>query len=129
MPAPPKRAILLVFVLAVVSIAVAGFTSDADAQVLKGSLKFNASPIVFNLTVTLQPGGPALYKVSYLGRTIDTGILVASVNGFSVSGFVQSSNVRVRPCFFQGTYDGTTASLQLDEASCGDGGGIVLVSA
>jgi hypothetical protein len=129
MPVPPRRAILLMLVLAGVMVAGAGFTSEASAQVFQGTLKFNRSPFVFNVTLTLQPGGPAIYRADFLGQTVDAGIVVASVAGSSVFGFIQTFQSGIRQCFFQGTYDGTTANLQLDPVSCGDGGTVILTRA
>jgi hypothetical protein len=104
---------------------VAGGAGEAAAQVYQGTLQFNSLPPL-DLTVTLHPGGPATYTANFLGRNIDFGILVASVNGSSVVGFVQSTKFGVRQCNFQGTYDGTTAILTLEATSCGDGGTVVL---
>jgi hypothetical protein len=126
MQVPSRRAKVLLFVLVAIFVAFAGFAGDADAQVYRGTLKFDSSPFVFDVTLTLQPGGPALYRLDFLGRTIDTGILVASVNGSSVSGFIQTSQPGIAQCFFAGTYDGTTVSLRLDVRSCGDGGTVLL---
>ena len=44
-------------------------------------MKFNAYPYVFNVTLTLQPSGPALYVATFSGQIVDTGFLVASVSG------------------------------------------------
>ena len=125
MPVSSKRAILWVFVLAVVSVAVAGFTGEAAAQVFQGPLDFTSLPPV-TMTVTLQPSGPALYRMSLGGRVFDTGILTATVSGSVVAGFFQSSDPTVAPCFFQGNYNGTTASLALEPGTCGDTGTLTL---
>jgi hypothetical protein len=121
----PKRAILWVFVLAVVTIAVAALTGEAAAQVYQGPLDFSSLPPV-TMTVTLQPFGPALYRMSLGSATFDTGILTATVSGSFVAGYFQSSDPTVAPCFFQGNYDGTTATLALEPATCGDTGTLTL---
>lgn len=125
MPLALKRPMLWVFALAIIIFAVAGGVSEADAQVYRGTLQFNNLPPLA-LTVTLHPGGPATYTATFNGRTIDFGFLVASVNGSSVIGYVQSTRFAVRPCNFQGSYDGTVALLLLDPVSCGDGGTVTL---
>lgn len=120
----PKRAILWVFLLAVVIVAVAGITGEAAAQVFRGPLDFDTLPAL-TMTVTLIPGGPALYQID-LGGFTDSGFVVASVFGSSVIGFFQSTVLAVRQCNFQGFYDGTTAFLTLDPGSCGGGGTLTL---
>jgi hypothetical protein len=124
MPASPKRAILFGLMLAgILALTSIGFARDAEAQVYRGPLHFNSSSRVFTMTVTLQPTGPALYRTEF-----DTGILVANVSGSNVFGFIQTNIPNIRPCFFQGTYDGNIATLLLDPVSCGGGGGTLTLT-
>lgn len=124
MPVLPKSAILWMFVLAVIVTAVAGFTGEATAQVYQGPLDFDTLP-PFTMTVTLHPSGPASYTLP-VGSFTDRGLLVATVSGSAVFGFFQSTVLAVSQCFFQGSYDGTTAILALDPTSCGGGGTLTL---
>lgn len=128
MPVTPRRIVQCALGLALVGIAVLGVSSNAEAQVYKGTLQFNSSPFVFNITVTIQPAAAALYQVTFLNRHIDSGFLAASVNGSSVVGYIQSSDVTIAQCKFAGNYDGTTAILQLDPGSCGGGGGLIVLT-
>lgn len=127
MPILPKRAFPWVFVFAIVALTVAGIANEAAAQVFQGPLDFADLPAL-TMTVTLNPGGAASYRVTTLtGSFIDAGFLVASVSGSSVIGFFQTTTFpNVRPCEFQGTYDGSVANLILDPVSCGAGGTLTL---
>jgi hypothetical protein len=119
---------LWMFALAVVVVAVAGVTGEAAAQTFQGTIDFDSLPPL-PMTVTLVPGGPAQYTIR-IGRVTDRGFVVASVNGSSVIGFFQTTFFpNVSPCGFQGTFDGTTATLALDPFSCGGGGVITLTRA
>lgn len=124
----PTRVFPWLFAIVIVILAVAGITSEVSAQVFRGTLTSpEFSGLVVDVTVTLQPGGPAIIARSFRGRPIDIGILVASVSGSFVSGFVQATNPRPsNQCFFTGTYDGTTVILNLDPISCGGPGTITL---
>jgi hypothetical protein len=125
MPTRPRHAILGAIVLFLAIVVVAGWSDEAGAQVFQGTIDFdNLPPLV--MTVTLQPGGAATYTMTLGGRTIDFGVVVASVNGSSVSGFAQSTRFLVGPCRFQGTFDGTVANMTLDAPSCGAGGTLIL---
>jgi hypothetical protein len=125
MPVLPKRAILWVFVTLVMVIGLAGFSGEATAQVFEGPLTFNGRPS-FTMTVTLHAAGPATYVLSFQGAVFDAGIVVASVQGSTVTGFIQTFDSNFRPCNFRGTLVGGTANLILDEPSCGLGGTLVL---
>jgi hypothetical protein len=125
MSALPRRAILLTVVLAVVILAVAGWSDEATAQVFQGTVFVQGLPPV-DITITLQPGGPALYVMRFGGRQIDAGLLSATVNGSSVQGFIQSFQPGIRPCFFSGTVSGPTASATLDPVSCGRPGSVLV---
>lgn len=125
MPVLPKRAIPWIFMFAIVILAVAGFSGEAAAQVYQGPLDFDTLPPI-TMTVTLQPSGPALYTLQFGARVFDSGFLVASVAGSAVFGFFQSTANPIRACFFQGSYDGTTARLILEPGSCGGTGTLTL---
>lgn len=127
MIALPRRAILWAFLFAVVVVAVAGFAQEATAQVYRGTLVSPVLPGIVDVTVIVQPGGPASMLFAFSGRVFATGILVANVAGSSVFGFWQlTAPIPSRQCFFQGTYDGTTAILTLEPISCGAPGTITL---
>ena len=125
MPVLPKRVVLGGLMLAVVLTTGAVLSDDAAAQVFQGPLAFDGLSVA-TMTVTLQPFGPAHYRVDFGGVTIDTGILVASVSGSFVSGFIQTNVPNVRPCFFSGNLNGATANLALNASSCGGGGTLTL---
>lgn len=126
MPVLPRHLIPWVFILTVVIVGVVGFSGEAVAQVYQGPLSFEGLPTV-TITLTLHPGGPATYRMDFAGRIVDTGIFVAFVSGSSVRGFVQSNQPCCNaPCFFQGNYDGTTATLVLDPVTCGAAGTLTL---
>src|SRR5262245_58692776 len=126
MPVLPKRPTFWVFLFAVAIAAVVGLADEAAAQVYTGTLDFDDLPPL-SITVTLNPGGPASYRVTTLtGQLIDNGLLAANVNGSRVTGSLQSTRFLVRPCEFTGSYDGTVASLVLDNVSCGGGGTLTL---
>jgi hypothetical protein len=116
MPVLPKRALLGVFVLAVVFLVVGGLSGEASAQVYRGTITFQGAP-PFDLTVTVVPGGPAPYVVRFGNRVLDAGVVTANVAGTAVVGTIHSN--LFLPCIFEGTYDGITATLNLDAASCG----------
>ena len=131
MTARSRRALPWLFGSVIVALAVAGLSSEASAQVFQGTFTSPDFPgVAVDMTVTLQPGGPAIVVRSFRGRRIDIGIMVAGVNGSSVSGFVQATSPRpTRQCFFSGTYNGTTAILELEPVSCGGPGTITLTRA
>jgi hypothetical protein len=137
MPVSPRRAIPWVFALVFVALATVGLAPDADAQVFQGPLDFfNLPPMT--MTVTIQPSGPATYTIqlgdfvpgsgpSSGGNRQDRGFVVASVVGGNVTGYFQTIQFpNIRPCIFQGVFDGTTARLSLDPVSCGGGGTLTL---
>lgn len=126
MPLLSRRAMWL-FVVVVVALAVAGISREASAQVYQGTLTSPEFPgVAVNITVTLHPGGPATYTLSYFGVQIDSGILIANVAGSSVNGYIQSSDPTVGPCFFTGTVNGPGATLTLEPVTCGGSGTIIL---
>jgi hypothetical protein len=123
MPVLPKRAILGVLVVGVMLLVVGGFSSEASAQVFRGTITFEGGPPI-DVTLTLVPGGPAVYVASFLGIVVDTGRLTANVAGNTVVGVIISDFYF--PCQFQGTYDGTTAIFNLDPVTCGSRGTVIL---
>jgi hypothetical protein len=113
--------------LGVLIIAIVGLSPEASAQVYRGTITSPQFPgFALDIGVIVRPGGHASYSVNVGAEQIDWGILVASVSGGSVSGYLQSVDPTVGPCFFGGTYDGTTAVLTLDPSSCDGPGTIIL---
>jgi hypothetical protein len=106
-----------------VLLVVGGFSGEASAQVFRGTMTFQGLPSL-DIVLTIVPGGPATYVASFSGFVVDTGFVTASVAGSAVVGVIISNNFL--PCNFQGTYDGTTAILNLDRVSCGGPGVVVL---
>lgn len=122
----PRRATLYLFILATVVLVVSGISGEASAQVYQGTLVSSSLPFPVSVTVTLQPGGPALYTVSAFGIVIDAGLVVANVAGSSVTGFIQTFTPGIRQCFFTGVVNGPSATLTLDSPSCGGSGTVSL---
>ncbi len=119
-----RRAIPWALGLVLAAILVGGFAGEAAADVYKGTITFQSVPSA-NITITVVPGVSAGYVVTFLGITIDSGGVAATVNGSTVTGTIFSNNFL--PCNFSGTVNGPTATLNLDPASCG-GPGLIVVT-
>jgi hypothetical protein len=124
MPIARERVIPWMLGLALVAAIVGGFAGDAIADVYSGTLSFQGLPSA-NITITVIPNAGASYNTTFLGIPFDSGSLTAFVNGSRVTGALISN--QFRPCLFAGTINGPTATLNLDPASCG-GPGVLVVT-
>lgn len=124
MPIARERVIPWMLGLALVAALVGGFAGDAIADTYSGTLSFQGLPSA-NITITVIPNVGASYTTTFLGYIFDSGSLTATVNGSSVTGALIST--QFSPCLFAGTINGPTATLNLDPASCG-GGGVLVVT-